>query len=269
MKLLERMDRLVRPIAIPNLTEVLVTGQAIMWLATMFEPPLAERATLVWSKVFEGELWRLVTFLFFPPAAGPIFVLFYFYLFFMMGKALEQYWGTVRYNTYFYLGALLTLLAGLIVPADPVTGAFFQATVFLAFATHNPNFELLIFFLLPVKIKWFALIQVFGYVLILNFSPLPQKVMVIASLGNYLIFFGPTLFQSLKNLRRRTKFAAQQMELRDRARAPRHTCAICGIDNLTHPQEDFRYCSGCDGELAYCEQHLRNHQHVTSSVDSR
>ena len=148
MKILDTIDRIVRPIAIPNLTEVLVFGQVGTFLLTMLEPAFAEQLPLVWSKVFEGEVWRLVTFVFFPPAWG-LLVIFYFYIFMMLGKSLENHWGIVRFNAYFYLGALFTLLAGLVVPDYPVTGLYFESTVFLAFATLNPNFEFLIMFVIP------------------------------------------------------------------------------------------------------------------------
>ncbi|MDA8744231.1 hypothetical protein N9N28_06320 [Rubripirellula amarantea] len=262
MKLLEKLDRIVRPVAIPNLTEILVIGQVATFLLTLLEPGFTERLNLVWDRVYEGEVWRLITFVFFPPAWG-IFVIFYFYIFMFLGKTLEGYWGTVRFNTYFYVGTLMTLLAGLIVPSEPFTGLYFQSTVFLAFATLNPNYEFLIMLVLPVKVKWLALLQFITFFLMLSSGVPAIQLMVVASLANYFLFFGADLFRSLVRIRTRAKWAASQMQQNKSVKVARHKCSVCGIDSQSHPNEDFRYCSKCEGQHAYCEAHLRNHVHKT------
>lgn len=259
MKFLERLDRIVRPIAVPNLTVIIIAGQVLMLFASAGNPQLLSRAKLVWDDVLAGEVWRLITFFFVPPGMSVIFLLFFFLIFYWMGTSLEQFWGIVRYNTFLWLGAVLTLAAAAVVHDQPVTGAFLEGTVFLAFATYNPNVELRLFFVLPVKIKWLAWLQAIGYTMAFLAGPMSVRLMVLASIGNYLIFFAPSLFGRVKNLQRRMQWDARQY---DRGSAPRHTCTTCGIDSNSHPRMDFRYCSQCDGEYAYCEQHLRNHQHV-------
>ncbi len=102
MKLLDRLDRMVRPIAIPNLTVLLIAGQVLMLLAGNGKPELLERSMLVWDRVLEGEIWRLVTFLIIPVSMSPIWLLFALYIFYLMGTALERIWGVVRYNTFLY-----------------------------------------------------------------------------------------------------------------------------------------------------------------------
>ena len=262
MKLLEKLDRIVRPVAIPNLTEILVVGQVATLLLTLLEPGFTENMTLVWERVFEGQVWRLVTFIFFPPDWG-LFLVIYFYLFLFMGKTLEEYWGTVRYNSYFYIGTVTTLLVGLIVPSESFTGFYFQSTVYLAFATLHPNFVLHLMFVLPVKVKWLALLQFFTYFLMLSSGTSAVRLMVVAALSNYFMFFGGDLFRSLVRVRTRAKWAASQMQQNKRDQVARHMCAVCGIDSNSHPREDFRYCSTCEGEFAYCESHLRDHVHKT------
>lgn len=262
MKLLEKLDRIVQPIAITNLTEVLVFGQIGMMLATFMQPNLAQQTVLVWSKVFEGEVWRLLTFLFYPPPIG-IFVIFYFLIFMMIGKSMEQYWGPVRYNVYFYLGAILTAFAGLLVPDQFVTGLFFQASLFLAFAVINPNYEFLIMFVIPVKVKWLALLQGLFYLLTLSTGINSASLMATAAIGNFLIFFAGDLLQQVKRFKDRAKFTGMQMQETRPTHLARHTCAACGINSNDDPFEDFRYCSKCDGEKAYCQKHLHDHQHVS------
>ena len=260
MKFFERLDRLVRPIVIPNLTMVIIIGQVLLFIASAANPGLTERAALVWDRVLEGEVWRLITFMIVPPTMNPIFLLFALYLFHLMGTALEQIWGIVRYNVFFYLGYVLTLLSAVLAHDQPIFGAFLQGSVFLAFATYNPRFELRLFLILPIQIRWLAYLQAIGYALAFVGGNMAIKMMVLASIGNYLIFFGPMVFDRVKNLRRRVEWNSRQFKPGD---APRHTCVICGANSNTHPDMDFRYCSKCDGERAYCEQHLRNHEHVT------
>ena len=259
MKFLERLDRLVRPIAIPNLTMVIIIGQVAMFLLAAGDPSLLSRASLVMDRVLEGEVWRLVTFMIVPPTTNVIFLLFALYIFYLMGTALEQTWGNVRYNVFFYLGYVLTLIGAAIAHSQPVSAAFLQGSVFLAFATYNPRFQLMLFFILPIQIRWLAYLQALGYGLAFFGGGLATKLTVVASLGNYLIFFAPMVFHRVKNLKRRVAWEARQAK---QDNIPRHTCAVCGVNSDTHPDMDFRYCSKCDGERAYCQEHLRNHEHV-------
>jgi hypothetical protein len=263
MKLFERLDRWVRPIAIPNLTMAIIVGQVLMFLACAATPGLIERAALVWDRVLEGEVWRLITFMIVPPTMSPIFLLFALYLFHLMGTSLEQTWGNVRYNLYFYVGFVLTLAAAAISHSQPVVGAFVQGSVFLAFATYYPRFELRLFFVLPVQIRWLAYLQALGYAVAFLGGPLSVKLMVLASIGNYLLFFGPMLFERIRSYRRKAAWSSRQFST---GNAPRHTCASCGVNSNSHPEMDFRYCSKCNGDLAYCEEHLRNHEHIAETA---
>ena len=260
MKFLDRLDRLVRPIAIPNLTVIIIVGQVLMLLASAGNGQLLDRAFLVWGKVFEGEVWRLITFLFVPITTSPIWLFFALYIFYIFGTSLERHWGMVRYNTFLWLGTVLTVAAAGLVHDWPVSGAFLEGTVFLAFATYNPNFELRLFFVLPVKVKYLAYLQAAGYMMALLVGDMATRVMVLASIGNYLVFFAPSVISRIYHFRRRMQWEARQYDPGD---APRHICATCGANSNSHPNMDFRYCSKCDGHYAYCEEHLRDHQHVT------
>lgn len=263
MSLLDRIDRVVRPIAIPNITMILVACQFIFWVFSLMDPTMIERAVLVWDLVIAGEVWRLLTFLLVAPTGHPIFAIFYFYIFYMMGTALEQQWGITRYCSFLYVGLVLTLAAAGIAHSQPVTGFFLQATVFLAFATYNPNFEFLIFFVLPLKIKYLAWLQAFFYLVTIIFGPVIQKVLVIASIGNYLLFFGRDLLGRGTNFHRRLGWKKREAAI---AKKPRHVCHVCGKNSVADPGEDFRYCSQCDGQFAYCEEHLRDHKHVNKNA---
>ncbi len=259
--MLERLDRIVRPIAVPNLTLFIIGGQLLMFLASLNDNTLIARAMLVWDLVLVGEVWRLFTFFFVPFTQDPIFLLFAYMIFYMMGNALEAYWGVVRYNVFLWLGTVLTIAAAGIVHDQAVSATFLQGTVFLAFATINPDFELRLFFVLPVKVKWLAMIQVAGYLLAMLGGAWSVTLMILASIGNYLTFFGPGLLGRVRNTARRAKWERQQL---NNDAAPRHTCTTCGVDSNIAPRMDFRYCSQCEGEHAYCMAHLKDHQHVSA-----
>ncbi|MFK8112011.1 MAG: hypothetical protein AB8B91_07400 [Rubripirellula sp.] len=260
MKYLDRLDRIVRPIAIPNPTIVLVASQFVFWIASFANPGIVENATLVWNQVLAGEVWRVVTFLLIAPTGSPIFAIFYFYILYMMGMYLEQAWGIVRLNAFLYLGVVLTVLGSIVVPDAALTGMFLEATLFLAFATFNPDFQFLLFFVLPVKVKYLAWLQATFYVLTFAFGGLAEKILVAASIGNYLIFFAPSLVRKGLSFHRRLKWETKQAV---DASKPRHVCATCGVDSNMDRRMDFRYCSKCDGEKAYCPDHLKDHVHST------
>ena len=257
MKLLDRLDRIVRPVVIPNLTVVIIVLQVVVFLFASGDAGLLKRAELTWSAVMAGEVWRLLTFIMIPPTLNPIFLLFALYLFHLMGSALEQTWGTVRYNLFFYLGYLLTVSAAAISPDVPASGIFLQGSIFLAFATYFPRFELRLFFILPVQVRWLAYLQALGYGVII-IGVRDARLMTIAALGNYMIFFTPIILNKVKATRRKIEWQAKQRTVNPDQ--PRHTCASCGINSNDSPDMDFRYCSGCGGEYAYCTEHLRNHE---------
>ena len=125
-------------------------------------------------------------------------------------------------------------------------------SVFLAFAFLNPNFELMLFFILPVKIKWFALIQGVMYAYTMIAGSWPVRLTVLASLGNFLLFFAGEIVDRLRTGRRRMEHQARVTAARSAEREPRHRCVVCGKTELTHPLEDFRYG---DDDQCYCSEH--------------
>jgi hypothetical protein len=268
MPLLNRLERLLGRFAISNLSLWLVLGQVLfLGLALLGNFDLS-RIALLPAAVFAGEIWRPVTFLFLPPVSvvsmtGAVFLAFSWYMFYLMGSALEQFWGEFRFNAFVGIGWFLTVLAAFVFPGAYATNIFLAGSVFLAFAYLNPDFELLIFFILPVKIKWIALLQWLGYGYALVMGSWPARLLVLASIGNFLLFFTGDIVQRLKTGRRRMAYQAQQFGASGDEREARHRCHVCGRTELTNPELDFRYCSKCAGEECYCSEHLANHVHTT------
>ena len=219
------------------------------------------------AAVRAGEFWRLGTFLLVPPVTtltltSALFLAFGWYLFYLMGSALEQHWGALRFNGFILLGWLLTVGAAFVTPALYATNAYMAATVFLAFAYLNPDFVMYIFFFLPVKIKWLALIQWLGYGFILIVGTWAERLMIFASTSNFLVFFARDLVRSVGSGQRRQAWQARNFTAANNEREPRHRCHLCNRTDLTHPQIDFRYCSKCAGDQCYCSDHIFTHLHV-------
>jgi hypothetical protein len=257
MSLLDNLERKLRRYAIPTVTIYLILGQALFFVLEMSGRPVIDRMILIPELALRGEWWRLITFLFIPPQTSPIFIFFAWYIFYLMGSALEGHWGAFRYNVFLLVGYVITVAVSFLMPFYPVTNLFIGGSVFLAFAFLYPEFQLYIFFILPVKIKWLALLTWIGYAYKLLVGPGSTRLVVLASISNFLLFFGKDIYWRMKTGRRRMAEQARQFTGKKEAF---HTCAICGKTDISHPQMEFRYCSDCGG-LGYCMDHIFNHEH--------
>jgi hypothetical protein len=260
MRILDRLEKYLRPYAITNLTVGLIGGQVLLYLISHTHAHILESAALVPREVLRGELWRLVTYIFLPPLTHPIFALLFWYFFYLMGTTLENYWGTSRYNIFLLVGFAATVAVSFLTPDLPASNAFVQGSVFLAFAYLFPDFVVYLFFILPVKIKWLALAAWVGYFFAFANGSWQERGLVLAAVSNFLLFFGKDIAERMRTGRRRMAWQARGIALRDQ---PRHRCVVCGITNLSHPKMEFRYCSKCHGPCGYCTEHLRNHEHIT------
>jgi hypothetical protein len=255
------MERKLRRYAIPNVTLYIILGQVLFFVFEMSGRFILDRIVLIPDLVIRGEWWRLITFLFIPPSTSPIFIFFAWYIFYLMGTALEGHWGAFRYNLYLLVGYVVTVAVTFLFPYSVATNLFIGGSVFLAFAFLYPDFQLYIFFILPVKIKWLALLTWIGYAYELIFGSWHQRVLVLASISNFLLFFGKDISWRMKTGKRRMGEQARQFSGK---REAFHTCATCGKTDISHPQMEFRYCSDCGG-LGYCMEHIFNHQHKKKS----
>jgi len=265
MPLIDQLERRLGRFAIPNLSLYLVIGQVFVLLSAMLGLLDLSYFVLVPERALQGEWWRVVTFVFMPPPPGMfgyIFTAFAWYIFYLMGGALEGFWGAFRYNLFLFMGFALTVAAAFITPLAPTTNLFIATSVFLAFAWLNPDFELAIFFILPVKIKWLALLTwlMNGYYLFVGGWPL--KLQILASVSNFLIFFARDIVQTMRHRKKAMTQQAKRIAIANDERVARHRCVTCGKTNLTDPQMDFRYCSKCAGDQCYCADHIFAHEHV-------
>jgi hypothetical protein len=274
MSLLTKLERALGRFAIPNLSLYLVAGQVLFWGLALMTGFNLERIALLPAAVVAGEPWRLVTFLFFPPslslsAFALVMMAFGWYLFYLMGSALDGFWGAFRYNAFLGIGWLLTVAVAFLTPQAYASNLFLAGSVFLAFAYLNPDFTLMIFFILPVKIKWLALLQWLGYAYLAVVGSWSARLAVLAATGNFLLFFAGDIVERIRTGRRRMAHQTRVFAGRRDEREPRHRCRICGKTELSHPQLDFRYCSKCAGNQCYCPEHIFNHEHVLVDEEAK
>ena len=145
MSILNKLERRFGNLGIPNLTIILIAPQVVLYVLSIGRPDFLKGLYLVPTLVLAGQWWRLITFLVIPPFTNPIFAFFFWYLFFLMGTALDNYWGTFRYNIYVLIGYLATLAVAFLTPGAQASNGFLQGSIFLAFAFLYPDFQMLIF----------------------------------------------------------------------------------------------------------------------------
>ncbi len=252
--------------AIPNLTLWIIALQVCAYIALRVpmqggdQDLMLDRLVLYPDRVLAGEWWRLASFVILPPFGFPLFDFFAFWLFYLMGTSLEGYWGTFRFNLYVWIWWLATVSTALLLQVIPATNYGLQQGVFLAFAWLNPEFTIMLFFILPVKIRYLAWLTWFLIGMAFLAGPNPLRVMTIASVANFLIYFGPELRERIGSGTRRMQREATRMA--HRPPDYRHKCTTCGVTDRDAPQLEFRYCSQCAGQLCYCSDHIRSHEHV-------
>jgi ribosomal protein L37AE/L43A len=269
--MLDRLERIFGRLAVPNLALYIVIGQVFVLLSArvlhLFDPMLLVYAPVA---VQVGHWWRPFTFLFVvdpsswfgSPLPGYILLIFGWQLFYLMGGALEQYWGTFRFNVYLLLSWFLTVLLAFLTPHVLVENTYILLSVFLAFAYLNPEFELLLMFILPVKIKWLAMLTWAFYAAVIIIGGLAARLQIAAPVVTFALFFGADILRRF-GLRGRPAPTRHADRPKEQAQ-PRHVCHVCGKTDVSHPELDFRYCSKCVGDQCYCPEHIQNHAHVVA-----
>lgn len=273
MRLLRRLEQTLGRYAIPNLTIVLIASQVVAWVMMMVQPNngMMLRLAFIPSKVLEGEVWRLITFLAMPPGfgwglLGIVFTLIFWNVFYFVGTTMENIWGVARYNLYLLIWYVATVSTAFVIPEVATTNIYLETSVFVAFAFLFPEFVFRIYFILPVKAKWLGLLTWFvvGFTLLMALSSRQYglAVTILASFANFFVFFGSDLFGGVRMGRRRVAQQVRHLKYGTQRKPYNHECAVCGKTDVSDPDEDFRYCSQCSGGHAYCSEHLHNHEHI-------
>ena len=277
--------------AIKNLSFILVLCYAVGYFFELIDRSntLGYYLTLNPYAILHGQIWRLVTWILIPPSSGGIFftlIMLYFYC--SIGTTLERTWGTYRYNVYIFGGMLFTIAGSFLLmgycylfQAEQIAlytpEVFFSAvstvfstyyinmSIFLGFAATFPDAQVLLMFIIPIKVKWLGII--YGVMLVYEFLiyNVYNKFAILASLLNFIVFFLTSrnmMHLNPKQIHRRQEF---KRDIRKNTGITKHKCAICGRTEVDSPNMQFRFCSKCDGNYEYCEEHLYTHTHIKRS----
>ncbi len=254
MDWLDKLERRLGRFAVPGLTRLIVAFNAATFLLLRLDPTWINALVLDPDRVANGEVWRLVSCLFIPPTLDPLWLFFALYLFWIMGDGLEQEWGAFKLNVFYLVGMIATTLVAFFIAHGSATNTYLNLSLFFAFATVFPNFEILVFFILPVKVKWLAAISAAFVLWTLLVAPISGKLAAVVSLANYLVFFGPQFWQmailNRQVARRRAEFDAKS---RPDESETWHRCAVCGRTERDDADLEFRVAAD---DKEYCMEHL-------------
>lgn len=261
MSFLDKLERKFGKFAIKNLVIIIVALTSIVYLlGYTLNNDLASKLALVPSLILKGEIWRLISFTIIPPSANPIFAVFALYMYYLIGEGLEQEWGSFKFNIYYFMGLIGTVLAAFI-SGSGETAFNLNMSLFLAFSYIYPDFEILLFFIIPVKVKYLGWISWAYFAFIMLFGTIPSKLAAIFALINFFLFFGKSIIKGVSNNKtvynNRKTFKSQIPKV-----ITRHRCTVCGKTEKDDPNLEFRYCSKCEGDYEYCMEHLSNHEHI-------
>lgn len=265
---IDRFCQKHRRFGIPNLMMVVVVVSALVFLLSLFPAGLQIVSGLTFDRtmILKGQIWRLITFAFIPETFNPIFIIFSLYFYYLIGSSLEREWGTAKFTLYYLMGIVLTALVSFIFDLGS-TATYLNFSLFFAFATFYPDFQVLVFFILPVKIKWLAVLDALYFVVAILTSGWPYFLIPIVAVGNYFLFFWRDYVSFFKRRRSFSKSSSawrrnmREIKSQKEQRPYTHKCAVCGITDLDDPDMEFRYCSLCTGYKCYCSNHLFSHEH--------
>ncbi|MFC1744485.1 hypothetical protein ACFL35_10870 [Candidatus Riflebacteria bacterium] len=260
-KVLAGLEKKLGHFAIPNLIVYIIMIQAGVYFygastnGRLFEVMLLDGRRVV----YHLELWRLVTFILTPPfELHPFWLFFYLLLYLWIGLGLERHWGTFNFNFYYFFVVFLLAVNAVIFQQIAFVRAL-NNSLFIAFATVYPEMEILIYFVLPVKIKWLAYLQVF-FDVVMFFTLHAYRISFLVAYGTYLLFFGEDFLKSFFYRKRRKEFGTR-MEKAEQEMTDVNCCTICSASPYDSDEIELRYCTKCDPPVPYCQKHLAEHQH--------
>lgn len=204
MKWIYKLERKFPNAGIRNLMTFIIIGQAMVAGVELLAPDIMISTFLrfSWGYILQGQVWRIFTFLFVPQGGTIIGVAITFYLYYFIGEQLEATWGTFRFNAYYWFGALGAIIAGILSHylwfGAAGTNYYLHLSLYLAFAVLYPDVELLLFFVLPVKVKYLGMAAGAYLALLFFMRSWPEKIAILFSIANFLLFFGGSFFRKIK-----------------------------------------------------------------------
>ncbi len=206
---LDKLDRKFGRYALKNLMTIIVIGTAIVWFLDMLIYPRTGVTITAWlyfnkTAILQGEIWRVISFVFVPQSYGSLTFILALYFYWLLGASLENAWGAFKFNLFYFCGLLCTIIAGFI--TGYATVEYLHLSLFLAFALLYPDYRLLLFYFLPIKAKWLAVIDLVGLVVLFIFGTWAERIVLLVSLFNVALFFWSSWYHSFRVWRRRRKW---------------------------------------------------------------
>ncbi len=254
---------------IPSLIKYITIANVVFWLLGAIMPGFLSYLTFNPALILRGQIWRIFTFALYPPSTGVLaFIAFYFY--YLIGNTLEHYWGTPQFNIYFFSGIILTVVYGFIMyfvmgTGFNLTAEYIYLSMFFSFAVLCPDMQVLLFYIIPIKMKYLAYLNAALFIYSVFSTPFPANLLPLVAVINFFIFCGGDLFSRIPkrpsantvNFRRESARIKREQQ----ANLYTHKCAVCGRTDADHPELEFRYCSKCAGYHCFCQDHIYNHIH--------
>ena len=254
---------------VSNLMLFVAVCNVLVYFASMVEPSIIGWLAFNSGLVLSGQIWRIFTFVFIPINTQPLFLLIACYFYFWVGRALEREWGKLKFNIFYLTGMLATALYCWITGALGVA-VYLNLSLFFAYATLFAEQRILLFFVIPVKVKYIAIVQaaIYGFMIVAGFGSFPYNLAPLVALLNYFLYFHRECLALFKRgavqVKKRETFrsAVNQARKRPEYEGHVHRCAVCGLTDTADPNMEFRYCSLCAHYECYCSQHIFTHEHV-------
>lgn len=207
--LLDKLDRKFGRIALKNLMTIIVIGTALVWLVdyiVFWRTGVSIASYINFNKaaILRGQVWRIVTFIFVSTEFNPIMLFISLYFYWLIGTSLERTWGAFKFNLFYFCGVLCSIGFGFI--TGYATVYYLNLSLFLAFALLYPNHQVLLFFFIPIKMKWLAIFDVVCLVLLSIFNTWAGRIAIFVALGNIVLFFLGTVIRNISAWRRRRKW---------------------------------------------------------------
>lgn len=274
-RVIDRFCQKHRNFGVPKLMMFIVILSAAVFLVGTIELQLFLAFSPV--HIMQGQVWRLITWIFLPLNNNPFFTALMLYFYYFIGTTLEREWGTAKFTIYYLFAIVLNIIYGFIMLYAfrlPVylSAGFVNLSMFFAFAVLFPDFTVRLFLIIPIKIKWLALANAaffaFSIISEVLLGHLTLAFLPMIALLNFFIFCGEDLISYIRpykySVSKQTinfKKAAKRAK-RDLADKPyRHKCEVCGKTDAEYPDLEFRYCSKCTGYHCFCSEHINNHEH--------
>ena len=282
MNFLNKMERKFGRYAIHNLTKYMIgcyaIGYILLYAGNLFGFSITGYLTLSPYHILHGQIWRIVSWLLIPPpTSNLVFVLIMLLFYYSLGETLERTWGAFRYNVYILGGVLFTVIGAFLLyfmmGANPFLSMaysmafstyYINLSIFLAFAANYPDMQVLFMMIIPMKMKWLAVLDIAYLLYDMVKGGWGSRTVILASLLNFIIYFLSTRnYQRIspKEIHRKQQFQ-RAVHPKMAPGVTKHKCAVCGRTEKDGDDLEFRFCSKCNGNYEYCQDHLFTHKHI-------